>query len=90
MNIDKIFEEEIKKELQEKLKEYENKIFLDNKDIVKELNLSSCSNLRKQIEQGFYDGLYEQKQFKKDRYRWNKFRFLKWIYEQKLNALKSS
>lgn len=40
MDLDKIFEEEIKKQLQEKLKKYENKIYLNNNDVVRELNIS--------------------------------------------------
>ena len=57
MDINTIFEEEIKKEIQAKLKEYEKKIYLDNNDVMKELNISSCANLRKQIEAGCYKGL---------------------------------
>lgn len=90
MELDKIFEEEIKKELQEKLKKYENKIYLDNRDIMIELNITSCSNLRKQIEAGLYKGLYEPKQNKKERYKWNKFRFFKWLYDEKLKAISAA
>jgi hypothetical protein len=87
MDINKIFEEELKKELQEKLKKYENKIFLSNEDIMKELSISSLANLRKQIAQGIYQGLYEEKKSKKEHYRWNKFKFFKWYYQQKLDAI---
>lgn len=87
MDIDKIFEDEIKKELQDRLKKYENKIYLDNRDVMRELNITSCSNLRKQIEAGRYKGLYEPKQSKKERYKWNKFRFFKWLYDEKLKAI---
>lgn len=87
VDINKIFEEEVKKELQEKLKKYENKIYLDNNDIMIELNISSCANLRKQIESGLYKGLYEPKRNKKERYRWNKFKFFKWLFDKKLKAI---
>ena len=90
MDINTIFEEEIKKELQDKLKKYENKIYLDNKDVMKELDITSCANLRKQIEAGLYDGLYEPKQSKKERYRWNKFKFFKWLFEKKLKAVNAA
>lgn len=88
MDINTIFEEEIKKELQEKLKKYENKIYLDNKDVMRELNISSCANLLKQIRLGEYEGLYEPKQSKKEHYKWNKFRFFKWLYDEKLRAIR--
>lgn len=87
MDINTIFEEEIKKELQQKLKEYENKIYLDNNDIMRLLDISSSSNLRKQIKAGIYDGLYEPKKNKKEHFRWNKFRFFKWLYDKKMKAL---
>lgn len=90
MDIDNIFEEEIKKEIQMKLKEYENKIYLNNKDVILELNISSCSNLRKQIDAGMYKGLYETKQSKKEHYRWNKFKFFKWLFTEKLKALEAA
>ena len=61
MDINKIFEEELREKIQNKLKQYENKIYLDNKDIMKELNISSTSNLRKKIDNGEFDGLYEPK-----------------------------
>lgn len=88
MDINTIFEEEIKKELQEKLKKYENKIYLDNNDVMVELNITSSANLRKQIESGCYKGLYEPKQSKKERYKWNKFRFFKWLFDEKLKAIR--
>ena len=87
MNIDTIFEEEIRKELLDKLKQYENKIYLDNDDVVKELNITSSAYLRKQISSGMYKGLYESKQNKKELYRWNKFRFFKWLYSEKIKAI---
>ena len=87
MEIITIFQEEIKREIQEKLKRYENKIYLDNKDIMELLNISSNSNLRKQIKEGKYEGLYEPKKSKKEHFRWNKFRFFKWLYDEKLKAL---
>lgn len=90
MNIDKIFEEEIKTEIQEKLKKYNNKVYLDNKDIIKELNISSCSNLRKQISMGKYKGLYEEKTNKKEPYKWNKFKFFKWLLNERVKALKAA
>lgn len=90
MNIDKLFEEELKKEIQAKLKQYESKIYLNNNDVMKELNISSCANLRKQIELGLYKGLYEEKQSKKERYKWNKFKFFKWVFDEKLKALNAA
>lgn len=90
MNINTIFEEEIKRELQAKLKQYENKIYLDNNDVMRELNISSCANLRKQIEAGLYEGLYEPKQYKKERYRWNKFKFFKWLFDKKMKAINAA
>ena len=74
MDINKIFEEELREKIQNKLKQYENKIYLDNKDIMKELNISSTSNLRKKIDNGEFDGLYEPKINKKEHYKWNKFK----------------
>lgn len=90
MNINTIFEEEIKKELQAKLKQYENKIYLDNNDVVQELRLKSTHNLRKQLCQGRYQGLYEDRKSLKEPYRWNKFRFFKWLYSEKIKALETA
>lgn len=87
MDLDKIFEEEIKKQLQEKLRKYENKIYLNNDDIVRELNIKSTAYLRLQLHQGKYKGLYEEKTNPKEPYKWNKFRFFKWYYDNQIKAL---
>ena len=89
MDINSFFEQELKKELQEKFKQYENKIYLNNADIVKELNLKSTDNLRKQLNQGMYKGLYEVRKNPKESYKWNKFRFFKWLYAEKIKALET-
>lgn len=87
MELDRIFEEEIHKQLQEKLKKYENKIYLNNNDIVKELNITSTDNLRKQLSMGMYKGLYEEKTNPKESYRWNKFKFFKWYFDNQIRAM---
>lgn len=87
MDLDTIIQEEIKRQLREKLQKYENKIYLDNSDIVKELNLSSTDNLRKQLNQGMYKGLYEERRSNKESYRWNKFRFFKWYFDEQTKAI---
>lgn len=90
MDINKIFEEELTREFKEKLKQYENKIYLSNDDVMNELGISSTDNLRKLIAQGKYKGLYEEKNSKKEHYRWNKFKFLKWVFEEKLKAIQAA
>ena len=87
MDINKIFEEELREKIQNKLKQYENKIYLDNKDIMKELNISSTSNLRKKIDNGEFDGLYEPKINKNEHYKWNKFKFFKWYFDMHKKAI---
>ena len=90
MDINKIFEEELTREFKEKLKQYENKIYLSNEDVMNELGISSLANLRKLITQGKYKGLYEEKTSKQEHYRWNKFKFLKWVFEEKLKAIQAA
>lgn len=87
MDLDKIFEEEIRKQLQEKLKMYENKIYLNNKDIVRELNITSTAHLRTQINKGMYKGLYEEKTNPKEPTKWNKFRFFKWYFDKQMGGI---
>lgn len=87
MDLDKIFEEEIKRQLQEKLKKYENKIYLNNKDVIEELNITSTDNLRQQIAMGMYKGLYEEKRNPKECTRWNKFKFFKWYFDNQMKAM---
>lgn len=87
MDINTIFEEEIKQQIREKLQKYTNKVYLDNSDIVKELNISSADNLRRQLYEGKYKGLYEDKKSPKEPYRWNKFRFFKWYFNEQMKAL---
>ncbi len=91
MDITKLFEEEftekIRQEIKSKLDLYENKVYLDNKDIVRELGITSAANLRKRLDTGMYKELYEPKQSKKERYRWNKYKFFKWLFDEKLKAL---
>lgn len=87
MDINTMFQEEIKKNIFERLKKYENKIYLNNKDVIRELNISSTDNLRKQLSIGMYQGLYEKKQRLKEAYRWNKFKFFKWYLEEQLKAI---
>lgn len=90
MDINKIFEEELTREFKEKLKQYENKIYLSNEDVMNELGISSLANLRKLIAQGKYKGLYEEKTRKQEHYRWNKFKFFKWVFEEKLKAIQAA
>ena len=78
------------KEFKEKIKLYENKIYLSNEDVMNELGISSLAYLRKLIAQGKYKGLYEEKTCKQEHYRWNKFKFLKWVYEEKLKAIQAA
>jgi len=87
MDLDMIFQEEVNRQLREKLQQYENKVYLDNNDIVKELSLSSTDNLRKQLYQGMYKGLYEERRSNKEPYRWNKFRFFKWYFDEQVKAI---
>lgn len=88
MDIDKLFEDELKSRIQEKLKKYENKIYLNNNDIMKELGISSSANLRKQLAAGKYAGLYEEKS-SSEPYRWNKFKFFKWYFKESEKAIKA-
>lgn len=90
MDINKLFEEELREIIQKKLKKYENKIYLDNKDIMEELNITSTSNLRKKLDVGEFKDLYEPKSNKKDHYRWNKFRFFKWYFNEYLKAISAA
>ncbi len=57
---------------------------------MRELNISSCANLREQIKLGSYEGLYEPKRNKKEHYRWNKFKFFKWLFDEKLRAINAA
>lgn len=90
MDINKIFEDELSTKIKEKLKKYENKIYLDNKDILKELNISSMANLRKKLDSGEFEGLYEPKKTKKEHYKWNKFKFFKWYFDEHLKAINAA
>lgn len=87
MDLDRIFEEEIKKQLQDKLKKYENKVYLNNKDVAEELNITSAAHLRQQISMGMYKGLYEEKTSPKEPTKWNKFKFFKWYFDTQIKAL---
>lgn len=87
MDINTMFQEEVKRSVLERFKKYENKVYLNNKDIVRELNITSTDNLRKQLSMGMYQGLYEEKQSSKESYRWNKFKFFKWYLEEQLKAI---